>query len=429
MENLHTYLLTSGLALSLFYLVYWFCLKGQVYFVLNRILILLFLALAIFIPLMEFKSDVVSQVVPLDTLEVLTLTTPGVSKQIATSTFDWNIFLIIYILGVLVLSTRLIISLARLLYLYFWFPKVDFGGFKAIILEKNQSPFTFFNLLFISKEDYQEGENSEFLAHETVHRDHYHNFDLIMVELLIIIHWFNPFVWLFRKALVFEHEFLADQQVLKKGYDLLDYQKLLFEKNIGIKLDLANHFNHPPLKQRLKMMTVKKSLSVIDKVKYILSIPLICLMSMMLVINSTSFAQDKEVYYEVDELPQYKGGKSELYKFIGSNIKYPEIARKEGVEARVFISFVVSTEGKVSKVKPVKQKMLEHKMDELVVVGYDMDSKDHSENVHKSMEAITFEAIRVVKQLSTFKPGKKDGKIVNTKVIIPINFVLGNNKK
>ena len=101
-----------------------------------------------------------------------------------------------------------------------------------------------------------------------------------------------------------------------------------------------------------------------------------------------------DVYSVVEEMPEYPGGMNELAKYLSENIKYPEEAKEIGIGGRVFISFIVEKDGSVNEVSVIRS------VDPLV------------DN----------EAVRVVKTMPKWKPGKQNGKIVRVSYILPINF-------
>ncbi len=105
---------------------------------------------------------------------------------------------------------------------------------------------------------------------------------------------------------------------------------------------------------------------------------------------------DAPVFFIVEEMPEFPGGDTELRKYIAQSVKYPVIAQENGIQGRVYVQFVVGTDGKVSQVK--------------VARGVDP-------NLDK-------EAIRVVQSMPKWKPGKQRGKAVKVSYTVPINFVL-----
>lgn len=107
-------------------------------------------------------------------------------------------------------------------------------------------------------------------------------------------------------------------------------------------------------------------------------------------------AEDAPVFFIVEEMPQFPGGEEALRKFIATSVKYPVIAQENGIQGRVYVSFVVNTKGAVTDVK--------------IARGVDP-------NLDK-------EAIRVVNSMPAWSPGKQRGKAVKVSYTVPINFVL-----
>lgn len=106
--------------------------------------------------------------------------------------------------------------------------------------------------------------------------------------------------------------------------------------------------------------------------------------------------EEQQVFFIVEEMPEFPGGDAELRKYIAVNIKYPEIAKENGIQGRVFVQFVVNAKGHVTDVK--------------VVRGVD--------------PALDAEAVRVVQTMPGWKPGKQRGKAVRVSYTVPINFTL-----
>lgn len=109
---------------------------------------------------------------------------------------------------------------------------------------------------------------------------------------------------------------------------------------------------------------------------------------------------DEKVFYVVEEMPEFSGGKSAMQKYMSDNVKYPESAKKEGVTGKVFVSFVISKNGKVKDAKVVRS----------------VDS------------TLDKEALRVIKSMPDWVPGKQRGKKVDVQFTLPINFALGEDK-
>lgn len=418
---MESYWLKSGIILLCFYTIYWLLVRHNDHFNLNRMVILFSVFAAGVLPLLSFDLWSIENKQFAQKLQPIIISGFKDTEFIQNTSNSFSIFSIVYIIGLVVLSIRSLTGVATLVHLYRKFPKQHYHGFTAVIMDGNQTPFTFFNFLFINGADYRKGNVSELIIHEQAHRYYFHSIDLIVMEILTIINWFNPFIWLFKHDLKSEHEFCADEQVIKEGFDKTSYQHLLLQSNEGIALYLANHFNYSILKKRLKMMTSKKSNRAI-KFNYVLALPLLLLSAAILFFN---FQMNGQVSMKPNVLPVYKTGNSEMYKTIGAKIKYPKEARVNNAQGLVYVSFTVTKTGEITKVKAEKNKY--NLLEEIVVVAYSVKSSDKKDMGEKSIDlsALEKEAERAIGLLGDFTPGEKKGKPASVRLTLPITFKLG----
>lgn len=135
----------------------------------------------------------------------------------------------------------------------------DEQGNTIILFNNPISPFSIFSYIVMSVKDY-EGERHFILSHEREHIRLGHSYDLILIQLLKFIQWFNPLVWLIGRDLKTIHEYEADQAVLQQGIDAKSYQLFLVSEVVGNRLQpFTNNLNHGSLKKRITMMYRKKS--------------------------------------------------------------------------------------------------------------------------------------------------------------------------
>lgn len=426
------YLIKSSIALTILYTFYWLLLRNETYFKWNRVYLIL--------------SIIISLVSPLITLTIFKNTSASISNiiqpviistqnSIIREDHSLSILSIIYISGAVFFTLSFLSKISRIYYMYYRFPKVQYDGFRAVLVDGNISPFTFFSILFLSRSDYEKGNITEMVVHERTHKEQLHSLDIILLEFTTIIQWFNPFLWLVRIALKAEHEFIADSKVLEKGYDKVAYQTLLFEKSLGvIGLGVTNNFNYSLLKNRLKMMTIKKSGSSAI-VKYLFALPLLLSICLFLSTNMKALGQDK-VYTVVEKMPQYGNGENDLRMFVAKNIKYPESAAELGVQGQIYLQFIVTDKGKVKDVSVIKVAVPEKAINdkEIVVTALKKDKdgkvefKDYkptgNAKIDQAYKDLENEAIRVMKLLGDFTPGEEKGKKVNVSYTFPITFVL-----
>ncbi|AEE50054.1 M56 family metallopeptidase [Haliscomenobacter hydrossis] len=134
---------------------------------------------------------------------------------------------------------------------------LQYAGVPVVVLEEDCPAHSFFNTIFINARDYQQQQLARaILSHELAHVRQGHTFDVLFVELLRVFFWFNPFLWVYKKAIQLNHEFLADEAVLKQDFDVPTYQHLLLDKIVqNQRLKLVNQFDYLITKKRLIMMT------------------------------------------------------------------------------------------------------------------------------------------------------------------------------
>ena len=166
----------------------------------------------------------------------------------------------------------------------------DINGTKVYLLESDEGPFSFFNWIFINPTKHNRQETDEIMTHELAHCRQLHSVDVLFTELFAIVFWANPFVWLLKREVRLNLEYLADNNVLAGGTDSKKYQyhllRLAYRKNVAT---ISNNFNVLPLKKRIKMMN-KKRTKRIAKVKYALYIPLAA--ALLVVSNIETVARD-----------------------------------------------------------------------------------------------------------------------------------------
>lgn len=138
---------------------------------------------------------------------------------------------------------------------------VSINNLCIIPIEDKGNPFSFFHFIFIGKEDFNDNSYASLiLEHESAHSRQYHSLDILIVEFLSCFYWFNPFIWLYRRAIPENHEFLADESVIASGADMEQYSRLLV--NSGNKkndIHLMSGFNFNQTKNRINMLYSKQS--------------------------------------------------------------------------------------------------------------------------------------------------------------------------
>ena len=404
------------MALALLYTCIIPLLEKETFHRLNRILILGCLIMSFTIPLVHFTGgtnptvDMVRQAVQLP--EVLI---DGDAKE--QSVWSWaDIMTCIYIIGVVAIFLMTAVQTVRLTKQLRQCEHItDNRGNTIVLTDCATSPFCLFHYIVMSRDDYA-NNRYYILTHEQEHIRLGHCIDLVILQVATIIQWFNPFVWLIGKNLKAIHEFEVDEAVLNKGIDATQYQKFLVVKAVGNRLQpFANNLNKESLKRRIIMMNQKKSNRwMMLKALFVIPVATLAVSvfanatdvsTMAKEINPTSTAmptaniQSKEsaqkVFVAVEEMPKFKGGDRAMLEYLMMNVKYPESAVKAKQQGNAIVGFVVGKDGTVSDVHIVKS------------TGYDV---------------LDNEAMRVVKSMPAWEPGKQKGKPVNVKYNVPIRF-------
>ena len=412
------YVIKSAMALALLYTCIIPLLEKETFHRLNRILILGCLIMSFAIPLVHFTGgtnptvDMVRQAVQLP--EVLIN-----SDAIEQSVWSWaDIIICIYIIGAVAIFTMTVVQTIRLTRQLRQCEHItDNRGNTIVLTDCATSPFCLFHYIVMSRDDYA-NNRSFILTHEQEHIRLRHCIDLVILQVATIIQWFNPFVWLIGKNLKAIHEFEVDEAVLNKGIDATQYQKFLVVKAVGNRLQpFANNLNKESLKRRIIMMNQKKSNRwMMLKALFVIPVATLAvsvfantsdMSSMAKAANTTTNTlsttnmqpqqPDTKVFVVVEEMPKFKGGESAMMEFLMMNMKYPQTAVKAKQQGRVIVGFIVRKDGTVSDVHITRS------------VGYDVLDK---------------EAMRVVKSMPAWEPGKQNGKPVNVKYNVPITFRL-----
>ena len=203
-----------------------------------------------------------------------TVLSEATSLPSKATVLSWNTILLwIYMGGVCMFLLRFVIQLIRIYRLAKKTEVSTIKGIKVHIIEKNESPFSFFRWIFVNPEVRYESQLQEILIHEQCHVEQKHSIDVVLAELFTIVCWFNPFAWLLKREIRLNLEYLADLYVVQVGCDQKSYQYHLlgmtYHKNVSTFL---NNFNVLNIKKRIKMMNRRRS-RLIVKAKYTLLIP------------------------------------------------------------------------------------------------------------------------------------------------------------
>jgi TonB family protein len=426
-----TYDLKVAVLLAVFYMFYRLMLARETFHRVNRIVLLL--------------TAVTSYVLPLCVITIHETVIMQRAAHVAVGSFQvdmmneepatplWQIILpILFIIGMMATLVHTLSSLFRIIRIIRHseqYPQTD-GTTICVTGNASLTPFSWMHYIVMNRSDY-ETYDAAILAHERGHIRLHHSWDLLFVDTLTALQWFNPAMWMLRSDLRAIHEYEADAAVLSQGINARQYQYLLITKAAGIGgYSLANGISHSTLKNRINMMLHTKS----DRSRLLKLLALLPIVGIALAVNAEKVvdvrydepqkqntkkkvkgvAEKKadtsetntavgtfepvqgDVFDVVEEMPQYPGGPQALFKFLGENVQYPAEAEKAGIQGRVIATFVVEKDGSISQPTIVK-------------------------SVDPLLDA---EAIRVISAMPNWIPGKQNGKVVRVKYTVPLSFNL-----
>jgi len=199
----------------------------------------------------------------------------------------------IYALGVGLFFIRFCANLFKIVSKIRKHTKVKSQSFINVLMEQLEIPHTFFNFIFLNKNKFENNQiPPEVLLHEQTHAKQKHSLDIIIIELLQVVFWFNPLVYWLKKEVKLNHEFLADQHVINQGVNTKTYQTILLQFSSNQQeLALANAINYSSIKKRFTLMKTHTPI----KTKWIRSLLLLPLLALLLY----SFSSTKEVEKEL----------------------------------------------------------------------------------------------------------------------------------
>ncbi len=438
-----------------FYMFYRLLLAKETFHWVNRIVLLSTALLSFALPLCVITTH---QTVVLDAVPAVSVGAlhPMVQEEDSTASLWQTAIPILYIIGVVTMLGHTLLSVWRVMMLVRRserYPQAD--GTTLCVVNDDVPPFSFCSFIVMNHSDY-EAHEAAVLAHERGHIRLHHSCDVLLVDLLTALQWFNPAMWMLRADLRAIHEYEADGAVLSQGINARQYQYLLITKAASIGgYSIANGISHSTLKNRITMMLHKKS----PRSSFMKLLALIPIVGVALALNAETVndyvyqqppkkivkkgnksatakmgnnsieiipdtasnaridnpevgvqkevkdvfvpvEQNPEFFDVVEQMPEYPGGAHALFEYLAKNIRYPESAEKAGIQGRVIATFVVMKDGSISNVKVVKS------------VSPELDT----------------EARRVLSAMPNWTPGMQNGKAVNVKYTVPISFALPDSK-
>ncbi len=489
--NYLNYVIEVHIGLLFFVGIYWLLLRKETQFGMQRAFLLGSIVASLLFPLISISSGEailipsLSQTTAAQWLPELIIYANATGTEAASqpqSTSYWPWIERTYVIGLCVFLLLFLIRISALFSLFSSAKKYVWKNFLVAESHSGKGTFSFFNFIFLGRADLlNEVEKQNVLHHEEVHARQLHSLDILLVNMLGIIFWFNPLIRYYKKSLVQLHEFEADARSVEDR-DVDAYCSLLAKAALQTQgFTLANHFTNSFTLTRINMIkTIRRRITGWKLASVALTIPVFFFVvacqdqvmqemsessitqmgeypaevstemnklktqfpdtkfiyvegdtrdirsliekagSFQIIMNTFEFKetstigvilkdvndlsnltkQEGDVFAVVEESAAPTGGFPTLYQHLASHMQYPVQARRSGIEGKVFIEFIVNTDGSISNLQPIKG----------IGGGCDM------------------EAVRVLSTSNIiWKPGKQGGVPVRQRLVLPITFKLGSS--
>jgi len=298
MPHFFIVLFKINLVLILFAAAYYLVLRKLTFYVLNRVFLLfgiLFSTIYPFINLTDFFAG----------NESLPAFVPGLNQNVKSLiqfnavSFLWQILTFLFYAGVVFMASRLVIQFVSLRRVHKNSHPGIIDNNTVRILKDEVSPFSFWQTIYINPTLHKKADLNRIIEHEKVHVEEWHTIDIILSELSLVFYWFNPGVWLMKKAVRENIEFITDAKILKKGIDKKAYQySLLGVGTLQSSVTIINNFNLSDLRKRILMMNVKRS-SKMNLTRYIFLLPVLLFITLAFTIDKKEVKEKIAVIKQV----------------------------------------------------------------------------------------------------------------------------------
>lgn len=350
METLFINLIKSSALIAAFYLAYHFLVRKETFFNSNRWFLLTGLFTALLLPWFNITKVVYVEKPKMALADLVAYSSQNMVATPRVPTpepFDWmSLVWVGYLAIALFLLARIVINFTSLFRILYNQQKTKKEDFTLVDLNQNIAPFSFFNYIVYNSSLYTPEELQSILLHEKVHSREKHSFDVMVAKLFCIIFWFNPFVWLYKKAIIQNLEYIADHKAVQQLENPKVYQMALLKAISNQNcLSITNNFYQSLIKKRIVMLNTNQSQQR-NAWKYSIILPV--LIGFVMLFQIKTIAQEKmgntvlsqtnpkeEVRLVIDKNTSDADLKREAQRLKekhGVTLKYSKIKRNENGE-------------------------------------------------------------------------------------------------
>jgi bla regulator protein BlaR1 len=279
MPESFTFLIKVNIALMLFCMGYYLVLRKLTFYTLNRaylIVAIIFSSVYPFINLSVFAQQHQEIVAPVQNVVIIW---QAPAENFVRQATYWNWLEIAFWTGVAVFAARLLFQMVSLYRIYAKSTAKEINGQNVRVVNADISPFSFWQSIYINPEKLNAGDLDNIIAHEQVHVKEWHTLDVLLTEISVIFYWFNPGIWMMKRAVRENIEFITDRKILQKGLDSKAYQYSLLNITFNNSAPaITSNFNFSTLKKRIMMMNAKRSSNLnLTRYAFLMPVVVICL--------------------------------------------------------------------------------------------------------------------------------------------------------
>ena len=289
MPAIFVFLFKVNIALLLFCAGYYFILRRLTFYTINRVYLFTAIVFASVYPKINISDFAERHKAITQPVQIMVLNFQATTSKVLDKPNYWQWAEVAFWIGAALFACRLLIQLYSLFKIYRGSKPMEIYGHDIRAIADNANPFSFWKSIYVNPDKHEPADLKSILMHEQIHVDELHTVDILLAEISTIFYWFNPGIWLIKKAIRENIEFITDREILNKGFDTKQYQYSLVNVSFAAEPNgIVNHFNISTIKKRIIMMNAKRS-SKINITRYALLMPAVIVMLLAFNISKAAY--------------------------------------------------------------------------------------------------------------------------------------------
>ena len=291
MPELFIYLIKVNVALLVFCAGYYLVLRRLTFYTLNRIYLVTAILFAALYPRIDLNNFLQRHEQINKPIQVVIINWQAPVKALNTQHDKWYWLQMAFWAGVIILGLRLAMQLISLYRLHKSSEPLRIQQYFVRVIKGNVNPFSFWRSIYVNPDNHEPNDLKAILEHEQIHVNEWHTLDILLGEISAVFYWFNPGIWLMKRAIRENIEFITDRKILQKGMDTKTYQYSLLNVNLQAQNHaIANNFNISTIKKRIMMMNARRS-SNINITRYLVLVPAVMVLLLVFSVSKAEISK------------------------------------------------------------------------------------------------------------------------------------------